>query len=525
MSESNRRFLLRQRPEGRITDDTFELVEEAIPEIADGEALVRTQWMSLDPTNRAWIGATPTYLPPVAIGEVMRAVGLGQVVASKHDAYREGQLVQGLIGWQEWAVASDSAPLLPVPELPGVSSSWYLGVLGATGLTAWVGLTDIGRPQPGETIVVSAAAGAVGSVAVQMAKIKGARVVGVAGGSEKCALLTDRLGIDAAVDHRAADWHEQLVAATPNGIDVDFENVGGQIMDAVFARLNLRARVALCGLISGYNDPNPPAGPRTFSNLLVQRATLQGFIVLDHLDRITEAATELGGLDPRGQAATIGDDRGGVRAAAERGQHAVRRSQHGKAGAARRPVMAAGCLVVNGPGRRRVTNDERTREMASSNPVTVADLEVERVGRGPAVVFVHGSIVGADRTWRRQRELAANWELCFANRPGFGASRPLPRGDFELEAPLFAELLGDGAHLVGHSYGAVIALLAAARRPEATRSLVVSEPGLLRLAAGPEADAMVRARRAAVSRRPGAPARRLSALLSRRGAFLPRHPG
>jgi NADPH-dependent curcumin reductase CurA len=295
MSESNRLFRLRQRPEGRITDDTFELVEEAIPEIADGEALVRTQWMSLDPTNRAWIGETPTYLPPVAIGEVMRAVGLGQVVASKHDAYREGQLVQGLIGWQEWVVASDSAPLLPVPELPGVSPSWYLGVLGATGLTAWVGLTDIGRPQPGETVVVSAAAGAVGSVAVQMAKITGARVVGVAGGSEKCALLIDRLGIDAAVDHRAADWHEQLVAATPNGIDVDFENVGGQIMDAVFARLNLRARVALCGLISGYNDPNPPAGPRTFSNLLVQRATLQGFIVLDHLDRIIEAATELGG--------------------------------------------------------------------------------------------------------------------------------------------------------------------------------------------------------------------------------------
>jgi NADPH-dependent curcumin reductase CurA len=301
MSESNRRFLLRQRPEGRITDDTFELVEEAIPEIADGEALVRTQWMSLDPTNRAWIGATPTYLPPVAIGEVMRAVGLGQVVASKHDAYREGQLVQGLIGWQEWAVVSDSAPLLPVPELPGVSPSWYLGVLGATGLTAWVGLTDIGRPQPGETVVVSAAAGAVGSVAVQMAKIKGARVVGVAGASEKCALLRDRLGIDAAVDHRAPDWHEQLVAATPNGIDVDFENVGGQIMDAVFARLNLRARVALCGLISGYNDPNPPAGPRTFSNLLVQRATLQGFIVLDHLDRITEAATELGGWIREGQ--------------------------------------------------------------------------------------------------------------------------------------------------------------------------------------------------------------------------------
>ncbi len=295
MPESNRRFLLSQRPDGRITADTFELVEEAVPTIADGEALVRTQWISLDPTNRAWIRETPTYLPPVAIGEVMRAVGLGQVVASKHDGYREGQLVQGLIGWQDWTVASDSAPLLPVPEVPGVSPSAYLGVLGATGLTAWVGLTDIGRPQPGDTVVVSAAAGAVGSVAAQMAKIKGARVVGVAGGSEKCSLLTDRLGLDAAVDHRAADWHDQLVAATPNGIDVDFENVGGKIMDAVFARLNLRARVALCGLISGYNDATPPAGPRAFSNLLVQRAHLEGFIVLDHLGRITEAATELAG--------------------------------------------------------------------------------------------------------------------------------------------------------------------------------------------------------------------------------------
>jgi NADPH-dependent curcumin reductase CurA len=294
MPESNRSFRLRSRPDGRITPDTFELVEEAVPEIGDGEALVRTQWISLDPTNRAWIGETPTYLPPVGIGEVMRGVGLGQVVASNHDAYKEGQLVQGLIGWQEWAVASDAAPLLPVPEVPGVAStSAYLGMLGVTGLTAWVGLTDIGRPQPGETVVVSAAAGAVGSAAAQIAKIKGARVVGIAGGSEKCAMLTDQLGLDAAVDYKAPDWHAQLVAATPDGIDVDFENVGGHIMEAVFARLNFRARVALCGLISGYNDAEPPPGPRSFGNLLVQRVLLQGFIVLDHFDQIGEAVAEL----------------------------------------------------------------------------------------------------------------------------------------------------------------------------------------------------------------------------------------
>jgi NADPH-dependent curcumin reductase CurA len=295
MPDSNRRFLLRSRPEGRIGADTFELTEEAVPEISDGEALVRTEWISLDPTNRGWIRDQPTYLPPVGIGEVMRGLGLGRVVASKHPAYQEGQLVQGLIGWQEWAVASDAAPLLVVNEVPGVSPSAYLGVLGMTGLTAWVGLTDIGRPQAGETLVVSAAAGAVGSVAGQIAKIRGARVVGIAGGPEKGSLLTERLGFDAAVDHRASDWREQLKAATPDGIDVDFENVGGDIMEAIFARLNLRARVALCGLISGYNDPDPPPGPRSFSNLLVQRVTLQGFIVLDHFDRIGEAVAELSG--------------------------------------------------------------------------------------------------------------------------------------------------------------------------------------------------------------------------------------
>jgi len=295
MPDTNRRFLLRNRPEGRIAEDTFELVEEPVPEVQDGEALVHTEWISIDPTNRAWIREEPTYLPPVGIGQVMRALGMGRVVASRHDSYSEGQLVQGLTGWQEWTIASDAAPLMPIAEIPDVSPSFYLGVLGMTGLTAWVGLNDIGRPQPGETLVVSAAAGAVGSVAGQIAKIKGARVVGIAGGAEKCKLLTERLGFDAAVDHKAADWHDQLVAATPDGIDVDFENVGGDIMDAIFARLNLRARVALCGLISGYNDAELPPGPRRFSNLLRQRALLQGFIVLDHFDRIAEAGTELAG--------------------------------------------------------------------------------------------------------------------------------------------------------------------------------------------------------------------------------------
>ena len=269
------------------------MVESAVPEIGDGEALVRIEWISLDPTNRAWISDVPTYLPPVGIGEVMRGIGLGRVVASKNPAYAEGQLVQGLTGWQEWFVASDAAPLLPVPEIPDTPTSAYLGVFGMTGLTAWVGMKEIGKPQPGETVVVSAAAGAVGSTAGQIAKALGARVVGIAGGPEKCALLTERLGFDAAVDYKSPDWLEQLAAATPDGIDVDFENVGGEIMDAIFTRINLRARIALCGLISGYNDAEPPPGPRAFGNLLIQRATLQGFIVLDHFGRQAEAVADL----------------------------------------------------------------------------------------------------------------------------------------------------------------------------------------------------------------------------------------
>jgi len=301
MSDRNRRFLLRERPTGRIGPNTFELSEVPVPEVGDGEALVRVDWISLDPTNRAWINDTPTYLPPVGIGEVMRGGGIGEVVASKNPNYPVGQTVQGLVGWQEYAVVSDTNPAFPVDVAEGVSPSAYMGALGMTGLTAWVGIRDIGKPKPGETVVVSAAAGAVGSVAGQLAKAAGARVVGIAGGPEKCALLTDQLGFDAAVDHRADDWAAQLRNATPKGIDVDFENVGGDIMDAIFTRLNVGARVALCGLISGYNDADPPPGPRAFGNLLIQRATLQGFIVLDHFGRAGEATAEIGGLIAEGK--------------------------------------------------------------------------------------------------------------------------------------------------------------------------------------------------------------------------------
>ncbi|MBA2523092.1 MAG: NADP-dependent oxidoreductase [Solirubrobacterales bacterium] len=302
MPDKNHRYLLARRPSGRVDAGTFELVTEEVPEIGEGEALVRTEWISVDPTNRGWLNDAPGYLPPVGIGEVVRAGGLGRVVASNNPAYEEGKLVQGLIGWQEWVVASEAAPLLPVTEVPGVeSTSAYLGVLGMTGLTAWVGTRQIGMPQEGETVVVSAAAGAVGSVAGQLAKADGARVVGIAGGPEKCSLLVDRLGFDSAVDYKTSDWREQLATATPDGIDFDFENVGGDIMEAIFGRLNIRARVALCGLISGYNDDDLPPGPRTFGNVLIKRATVQGFIVLDHFHQAGKAGAEIAGLMAAGR--------------------------------------------------------------------------------------------------------------------------------------------------------------------------------------------------------------------------------
>jgi len=295
MSEENRRFLLAERPTGPVDENTYDLVREPVPTIGEGEALAKVKWISIDPTNRTWIGEEPTYLPPVAIGEVMRGLGLGEIVESNSTNYPVGTLVNGLTGWQDYTVVSDAMPLMVVPSEIQAEPAQLLGTLGMTGCTAYFGMLEIGEPKEGETVVVSAAAGAVGSVAGQLAKIRGARVVGIAGGPEKCAWLTDELGFDAAVDYKADDWREQLKTATPDGIDVNFENVGGEIMEAVMARLNIRARMVLCGLISGYNETELPPGPRTFGSLLINRVKLQGFIILDYYPRFGEAIRELSG--------------------------------------------------------------------------------------------------------------------------------------------------------------------------------------------------------------------------------------
>lgn len=294
MSEENRRFALAERPEGLIDNSTFTLETGPVPGIGEGEALVKVKWISIDPTNRTWIGEEPTYLPPVQIGETMRALGLGEVIESNNDSFPVGSLVNGLTGWSEYTVISDSNPLMVVPEAAKAAPpASLLGILGMTGCTAYFGMLEIGDPKEGETVVVSAAAGAVGTVAGQLAKLKGARVVGIAGGPGKCAWIVDELGFDAAVDYKADDWKQQLKEATPNGIDVDFENVGGEIMNQVFGRLNINARVALCGLISGYNATSRPPDLTNFHKLLINRVRLQGFIILDYYARFGEAIREL----------------------------------------------------------------------------------------------------------------------------------------------------------------------------------------------------------------------------------------
>ncbi len=288
----NHQWQLAARPEGLIKETDFNWVEAAVPELQDGQILVRNLYLSLDPTMRMW-ATKDTYLPAVKIGEVMRGGTIGVIEESRNPKFKEGDHVTGLLGWQEYAV-SDGKGLNVLPNLPGVPLTAHFGLFGHIGMTAYFGLLDIGKPQPGETLVVSAAAGAVGSLVGQIGKIKGCRVVGIAGADDKCKWIVDDLGFDAAINYKTENVYQALKKHCPNGIDIDFENVGGEIMDAVLAQINLRARIALCGLISGYNATEPVPGPYNFANILVQRARVEGFIVLDYAPRAMECMTELG---------------------------------------------------------------------------------------------------------------------------------------------------------------------------------------------------------------------------------------
>jgi NADPH-dependent curcumin reductase CurA len=288
----NHQWRIAARPEGRAKESDFAWTEEAVPALTDGQILVRILYLSLDPTNRFWMEPVDGYLPALPLGVVMRGITLGVVEESRTPGFAPGDIVTGLGGWQEFC-AGDAAAWTKLPRIPGVPVTAFFGAMGHIGFTAYFGLMDIGQPKPGETLVVSAAAGAVGSLVGQMGKIAGCRVVGIAGSDEKCAWITRELGFDEAINYRKEKVAQGLARTCPNGIDIDFENVGGEIMDAVLARINLNARIVLCGLISQYNATAPVPGPYNFSNILVRRGRVQGFIVTDFAPRFLEAAAKI----------------------------------------------------------------------------------------------------------------------------------------------------------------------------------------------------------------------------------------
>jgi len=287
---TNRQILLRRRPSGLLRPEDTESVTTAAPVPADGEALLRTTYIGLDAAARTWLNDQPGYLPPVELGAVIRAAGIGEVVESRCDAYRVGDLVTTLTGFQEYSIIRDDVFSTVIPgETDQVA---IMSVYGSSGATAYFGMTDIGRPQPGDTVVVSAAAGATGSVAGQVAKIAGARVIGIAGGPEKCRAVVEDFGFDACIDYKNDDLPAALKQHCPKGVNVYFDNVGGPILNAVLGRLAPKARVVLCGVISSYLTGEHP-GPANYVNLLAKTASMQGFNALEMWNRFDEAFADL----------------------------------------------------------------------------------------------------------------------------------------------------------------------------------------------------------------------------------------
>jgi NADPH-dependent curcumin reductase CurA len=293
MSDVNRQVRLAARPQGMLTPDVWELTEEALPAPAAGQVLVAVELLSLDPAMRGWLNDVPSYVPPVGIGEVMRAGGVGRVLSSADERFAEGDWVTGTTGVQEYALL-DAGAVTPI-DTSLAAPETYLGALGISGLTAYFGLLDVGHAEAGETVAVSGAAGSVGSLVGQIARIRGCRSVGIAGSPEKCSWLTGELGFDAAVDYRSEEVAGALRKAAPDGIDVFFDNVGGEILDAALTRLSRGARVVICGAISQYNAERAVAGPSNYLSLLVKRASMTGFVVFDYAARYREAAREIAG--------------------------------------------------------------------------------------------------------------------------------------------------------------------------------------------------------------------------------------
>ena len=293
---NNRQWLLAKRPHGIVTRDNFEYAEGPIPEPGEGEVLVRNLFLSFDPTQRGWMEDRESYLPPVQIGEPMRAGSIGQVVESNNDEFAKGDIVQTTGGWQDFLVVAPGQGVMGLSKVPeGVPPEMMLSVLGVTGLTAYFGLLDLGEPKEGETVLVSGAAGATGSVAGQIAKIKGCRVVGIAGGPDKCRWLKEEAGFDDVIDYKSEDVDARIAETCPNKVDVFFDNVGGDILEAALNHINMKARVVLCGGISAYNATEPVPGPTNLMNLVIMRGRMEGFIVIDYMHRAGEAITDLMG--------------------------------------------------------------------------------------------------------------------------------------------------------------------------------------------------------------------------------------
>jgi len=289
---TNHQWRLAARPVGMIKEADYQWAEEPVPELQDGQVLIRNLYLSLDPANRAWVREEGSYMAPIPLGSVMPGIAVGVVEESRNPNFQAGDNVQGFLGWQEYAV-SDGAGLNKLPNNPAIPLTAYLGLFGGIGLTAYFGLLDITDPKPGETLVVSAAAGAVGSIVGQIGKIKGCHVVGIAGSDEKLKWIVDELGYDAAINYKTENIRQGLKRTCPNGIDIYFDNVGGEILDAALAMINLRARISVCGMISQYNATAPVPGPYNLINILARRAKMQGFIVTDYLPRAQEAIPEL----------------------------------------------------------------------------------------------------------------------------------------------------------------------------------------------------------------------------------------
>lgn len=293
MGKTNRQFVLVARPNGMPTAETFKMIETPIPDLQDGEMLVRAEYLSVDPYMRGRISGMKSYAAPVEVGQVMVGGGVARVVESKNADFKPGDFVDIYMGWQEYTISNGRGVRKLDPSVPVSTAE---GVLGMTGLTAYFGLLDVCHPKAGETVVVSGAAGAVGSVVGQIAKIKGCRTVGIAGGDDKVAWIVDECGFDAAFNYKTtANYSAKLHELCPNGIDVYFDNVGGPITDAVFGLLNVGARISICGQISQYNNTKPEMGPRLLGALIVARAKVQGFLVSDYAAQMGPALMEMAG--------------------------------------------------------------------------------------------------------------------------------------------------------------------------------------------------------------------------------------